>query len=130
MPIGSGTYHIPTGDECEKCHRGRSEHILGFEQVELGLPGASGITLADLVSQGRLSVPPATTALAIGDDGTGAAAPALGWLHANCGITCHNGNTNAIAFPSGLRFRLDPTQLDGRSSAGFDPLRTGVGVAV
>jgi hypothetical protein len=129
IPLGGGTYHIPTDDECEKCHRGRNEHILGFEEVELGLPGATGITLADLVSRGLLSVPRATS-LTIGDDGTGAAAPALGWLHANCGITCHNGNSNAIAYPSGLRFRLDATQLDGRSSAGFDPLRTGVGVAV
>jgi len=129
IPLGGGTYHIPTDDECEKCHRGRTEHILGFEEVELGLPGATGITLADLVNRGLLSAPRATS-LTIGDDGTGAAAPALGWLHANCGITCHNGNSNAIAYPSGLRFRLDATQLDGRSSAGFDPLRTGVGVAV
>jgi hypothetical protein len=130
IPLGVGTYHIPTQDECEKCHRGRTEHILGFEQVELGLPGASGITLADLVSRGLLTSPPSATTLAIGDDGTGAAAPALGWLHANCGITCHNGNSNATAYPSGLRFRLDPTQLDGRSSKDFDALRTGVGVAV
>jgi hypothetical protein len=130
IPFGGGTYHIPTQDECEKCHRGRTEHILGFEQVELGLPGATGMTLADLAAQGRLSAPPAATTLAIGDDGTGAAAPALGWLHANCGITCHNANSNAVAFPSGLRFRLDPTQLDGRSSAGFDTLKTAVGVAV
>jgi hypothetical protein len=129
IPLGSGTYHIPTDDECEKCHRGRTEHILGFEEVELGLPGASGITLADLVARGLLSVP-RQTALTIGDDGTGAASPALGWLHANCGITCHNGNSNAVAYGSGLRFRLDATQLDGRSSAGFDALRTGVGVAV
>jgi hypothetical protein len=129
IPFGGGTYHIPTQDECEKCHRGRTEHILGFEEAELGLPGATGITLADLVARGRISTPRKTT-LAIGDDGTGAAAPALGWLHANCGITCHNGNTNAIAFPSGLRFRLDATQLDGRSSKDFDSLRTAVGVAV
>jgi hypothetical protein len=129
VPLGSGTYHIPTDDECEKCHRGRTEHILGFEEVELGLPGATGITLADLVNRGLLTMP-RQTSLSIGDDGTGAAAPALGWLHANCGITCHNGNSNAIAYPSGLRFRLDATQLDGRSSVGFDPLRTGVGVAV
>jgi hypothetical protein len=129
VPFGSGTYHIPTQDECEKCHRGRNEHILGFEAVELGLPGATGMTLSDLVAQGRLTVPPPTT-LSIGDDGTGAAAPALGWLHANCGITCHNGNSNALAFPSGLRFRLDPTQLDGRPSSDFDARRTGIGVAV
>jgi len=35
IPFAGGIYHIPTQDECEKCHRGRTEHILGFEQVEL-----------------------------------------------------------------------------------------------
>jgi hypothetical protein len=127
IPLGAGTYHIPTQDECEKCHRGRNEHILGFEAVELGLPGATGMTLADLVAQGRLSAPMPTT-MSIGDDGTGAAAPALGWLHANCGITCHNANSNAIAYASGLRFRLDPTQLDGRPSTDFDARKTGIGI--
>jgi hypothetical protein len=130
IPLGSGTYHIPTNDECEKCHRGRTEHILGFEQVELGLPGATGLTLAQLVAEGRLAPAPAATNLTLGDDGTGAAAPALGWLHANCGITCHNGNSNAIAYGAGMRLRLDPTELDGRSSAGFASLRTTLGVRV
>lgn len=130
IPFGGGIYHIPTGDECDKCHRGRTENILGFESVELGLPGASGITLADLVARGLLSPAPAATRLQIGDDGTGTAAAAMGWLHANCGITCHNGNSSAMAHQSGLRLRLDPAQLDGRSSAGFDPLRTSVGIAV
>src|SRR3954452_3905065 len=87
------------------------------------------MTLSDLVAQGRLTVPPPTT-LSIGDDGTGAAAPALGWLHANCGITCHNGNSNAIAYGAGMRLRLDPTELDGRSTADLAPLRTTLGVRV
>jgi hypothetical protein len=130
IPFGNGTYHIPTQDECEKCHRGRTEHILGFEQVELGLPGASGVTLERLVADGRLSPPPASTNLVIGDDGTGAAAPALGWLHANCGITCHNSNSNSIGYAAGMILRLDPSQLDGRPVSGMDPLRTTVGVMV
>jgi hypothetical protein len=130
IPLGSGTYHIPTQDECEKCHRGRTEHILGFEQVELGLPGASGVTLERLATDGRLSAPPASTALLIGDDGTGAAAPALGWLHANCGITCHNSNSNSIGNAAGMVLRLDPTELDGRPVSGSGPLRTTVGVTV
>ena len=63
IPFGSGTYHIPTQDECEKCHRGRTEHILGFEEVELGLPGATGITLPKLVTpRACLTTPPATAA--------------------------------------------------------------------
>jgi len=28
IPLGQGTYHIPTQDECEKCHRGRTDRLL------------------------------------------------------------------------------------------------------
>jgi hypothetical protein len=132
IPFGGdgGTYHIPTKDECEKCHRGRTEFLLGFDQVGLGLAGATGLNLEALVAAGRLTVPPASTTLTIGDDGTGLAAPALGWLHSNCGTTCHNSNSNATAFAAGMRVRLDANQLDGRSVLDFDALRTTVGVVV
>jgi hypothetical protein len=130
IPFGNGVYHIPKQDECEKCHRGRNEHILGFEQVELGLPGATGLTLPRLAAEGRLSTPPSAEPLAIGDDGTGAAAPALGWLHANCGITCHNSNSNSTGYGAGMDLRMDSRRLDGQSVAGFDSLRTTVGVTV
>jgi Planctomycete cytochrome C len=130
VPLGAGTYHIPTKDECEKCHRGRTENILGFDEVLLGLPGAEGLTLERLVATGRLAAPPAATTLAIGDDGTGLAAQSLGWLHANCGITCHNGNSTAVAYQAGMRLRLDPAELDGRPAIGFDPVRTTLGITV
>ena len=122
-----GTYHIPTPDECDQCHRGRTDRILGFEQVDLGLSGASGLTLADLSSEGLLAPAPARVSLTIGDDGTGEAASALAWLHINCGTTCHSANSNAMGYGSGLRLRLDPTQLDGRSSSAFDSIVTTVG---
>ena len=128
IPFDGGTYHIPTSDECQKCHRGRTDHILGFDQVLLGIAGATGLTLGQLIAEGRLSNPPAQTPLVIGDDGTGLAAPALAWLHVNCGTTCHNRNSNATAWSTGMFLRLDPTQLDGRSVKGFDSLTTTIGV--
>jgi hypothetical protein len=130
MPLGTdgGTYHIPTPDECDQCHRGRTDHLLGFEQVSLGLAGATGLTLPELVSEGLISPPPARTSLTVGDDGTGVAAAPLAWLHINCGASCHNGNSNSTAFGSGLHLRLDPTLLDGRSSAGFDSRTTTLGL--
>jgi hypothetical protein len=128
IPFGSGTYHIPTSDECQKCHRGRTDHILGFDQVLLGLSGATGLTLDTLVAEERLTNPPAKTPLVIGDDGTTLAAPALAWLHVNCGTTCHNRNSNSTAWSTGMFLRLDPTQLDGRSVKGFDTLTTTIGV--
>jgi hypothetical protein len=68
--------------------------------------------------------------LTIGDDGTGAAAPALAWLHVNCGVTCHNGNSIATAYGIGMRLRLDAALLDGRpvTISDFDSLKTTFGV--
>jgi hypothetical protein len=130
IPWGDGgTYHIPTPDECQQCHRGRNDRILGFEQVLLGLAGATGLTLDQLAVEGRLTVPPPSKPLVIGDDGTGLAAPALAWMHVNCGTTCHNSNSSSTAWATGLFLRLDPTQLDGRSVKTFDALTTTIGVA-
>jgi hypothetical protein len=130
IPLGTdgGTYHIPTPDECDQCHRGRDDRLLGFEQVSLGLAGATGLTLAQLVAEQLITPPPASTSLTVGDDGTGVAAAPLKWLHVNCGVSCHNGNSDSTAYGSGMRLRLDPTMLDGRSSAGFDARTTTLGL--
>ncbi len=130
MPWGTdgGIYHIPTPDECDQCHRGRTDHILGFEQVSLGLGGASGLTLPELVAEQLITPAPGLTHLTVGDDGTGLAAAPLQWLHINCGTTCHNDNANSTAYGSSMRLRLDPTQLDGRSSAEFASRTTTLGV--
>ena len=47
--------------------------------------------------------------LTIGDDGTGKDAPALVWIHENCGITCHNANEGSSGYGAGMLLR-------GRSS--------------
>jgi hypothetical protein len=132
IPRGAdgGTYHVPTPDECDQCHRGRSDRVLGFEQVALGLPGASGVTLAQLVAEDLIAPAPARTQLVVGDDGTGYAPAPLAWLHINCGTTCHNANANSTGYGAGMRLRLDPTLLDGRNSAGFDSRTTTIGVKV
>lgn len=129
IPWGTdgGVYHIPTPDECDQCHNGRNDHLLGFEQVSLGLSAASGLTLADLVAEHLITPPPTRTSLTVGDDGTGVAAEPLEWLHINCGVSCHNDNSNSTAYGSSMRLRLDPTLLDGRSSAGFDSRTTTLG---
>jgi hypothetical protein len=92
------------------------------------MQGATGLTLPQLVAEGLITPAPAMTHLTVGDDGTGAAAAPLAWLHVNCGVSCHNGNSNSTAFGSGQRLRLDPRLLDGRSSAHFDSLTTTVNV--
>ena len=121
---GGAKYHVPSPTECDQCHKGRTDRILGFEAALLGLPGATGLNLAALAAEGRITPAPSATTLAIGDDGTGADAPALAWLHVNCGVSCHNGNSNATGYGTGLRLRLDATQLDGRPASGWDSLTT------
>jgi hypothetical protein len=124
-----GTWVIPTPDDCDSCHRGRSDRILGFEQVSLGLDGATGLTLLQLVVQGLVSPAPTQVNLRIGDDGTGLDAPALSWLHINCGVTCHNSNENSDGYGAKMFLRLDPTLLDGSPvNSSWDPLRTTIDV--
>jgi len=125
-----GSWLIPSPGDCDSCHHGRSDRILGFEAVNLGLPGASGMPLSRLVADDLLDPPPPLGALSIGDDGTGLDAPALAWLHVNCGVTCHNANEGATAYGAGMRLRLDPRWLDGSTpDSSWDPLRTTLGVA-
>jgi hypothetical protein len=132
VPVGNdgGTWNIPSNDDCGECHRGRQDRILGFEQVSLGLPGAQGLTLAELAAEGLVTPAPASVSLTIGDDGTGLDGLALGWIHVNCGVTCHNSNPAAAGYGAGMLLRLDPTQLDGTapSAATWDVFKTTINV--
>lgn len=126
--LGGYPYHIPTARECDECHGGRQDKVLGFEAVSLGLPGAKGVTLQDLVDDELIEPAPKVTRYEIGDDGSGMAPEVLGFLHINCGASCHNDNTDSEAFSSGLRLELDPADLDGRAATELDVLKTTVGI--
>jgi hypothetical protein len=132
VPVGNdgGTWNIPTNDDCDECHRGRQDRILGFEQVSLGLPGAQGLTLAQLAAQGLVTPPPTSVSLAFGDDGTGLDPLALGWIHVNCGVTCHNSNPTAAGYGAGMLLRLHAADLDGSppDPATWDILKTTLNV--
>ena len=88
IPLGTdgGTYHIPTPDECDQCHRGRTDHLLGFEQVSLGLAGATGLTLPELVAEQLISPPPARTSLTSAT--TGPASRPLRWRGCTSTAAC------------------------------------------
>jgi hypothetical protein len=117
-----GTYEIPPSTACPLCHNGHEDKLLGIEAFGLGLSTASGVTLATLKSEGRLTNPPATDTTALPEDTSGKAASALGWLHVNCGVTCHSTSANAtgrftglkmrVAFPSGASTRPVTTDTD------------------
>lgn len=130
VPVsGKPDYEIPTRQQCNECHSGRSEPILGIEAVSLGLPAAQGVTLATLAAEDRFSVAPPVTSITIPKDPSTTAAPALGWLHANCG-SCHNSNPNAAAAFTQLFLLLRPSQLVREAGAptvmDLDPWKTAV----
>lgn len=101
LPSG---YEIPTKKDCDKCHHGGSDKVLGVEAVALSLPTAQGETLARLAADGLLSDPPAVTTATLPEDATGKAGAALGYLHANCGMPCHS--TRGIGDETMLIMRL------------------------
>lgn len=123
VKIAGKDYHIPSGRECEQCHGGRKDRVLGFDAIGLGLEGAEGVTLKNLVDEQLIAPAPIRTQLSIGDDGTDHAAEVLGYIHMNCGVCCHNSNQNADAYPSGLFMKLDANELDGRPVDNFEPIR-------
>jgi hypothetical protein len=122
IDVNGEPYHLPTDGECQDCHKGQPDKVLGFSAVNLGLEGATGITLKELWEAGLLTEKPPLLELSIGEDRTGLdddglplAAKALGILHTNCGQTCHNQTPRAKANLSKQNLRLDSTVLDGRA---------------
>ncbi|MFO0551328.1 MAG: hypothetical protein U0271_23260 [Polyangiaceae bacterium] len=85
-----GGYEIPGTPNCDKCHNGGSDHLLGVEAIALALPTAQGVTLSVLADEGSLTAPPTPTTISLPEDATGKAAAALGYMHANCGMACHS----------------------------------------
>lgn len=111
-----GTYEIPNTTSCSAdCHGGRKDFLLGFDAVSLGLPNATGLTLAALVEKKMLTNDPPITKLvyptATAAQGGDKAGPALMWLHINCGSACHNRNPNASAAFSNLFMQIKATDL-------------------
>jgi hypothetical protein len=115
---GAATFEIPSVQKCDACHNGRTDKVLGFEAVSLGAAKAAGVTLTVLKNEGLLvtddggvSSIPAT--LTIPEDATGNARESIGWLHANCGTTCHNANPKAGCYFNTMRLRVKVDELAG-----------------
>jgi hypothetical protein len=104
---GTG-YEIPDQYACTTCHEGRLDYVLGFEAIGLSSPAASGLTMAKLVQLGLVTDAP-TAPIVIPGNATEQAA--LGWLHANCGTSCHSGSDNAYARSTDLWMRLTTKTL-------------------
>jgi hypothetical protein len=130
--VNGTTYEIPATAQCADCHGGRTDVVLGIDLLGLGLPGAEGVTLASLAAKGAFTAAPAPSTVAIPEDATGSAAAALGWLHVNCGTSCHNDNGKAAAtrlYMKLLAGELYPADGGAAAVKALDAYRTAVNVA-
>ncbi len=130
---GPHGYAIPSHAACTECHNGSvNDRPLGFEAFGLGMPGATGETLAALQTEGRLTVSPPSTTVNAPDDGKGSK-DALPYLHMNCGVSCHNPNPHAFCAISHLDMRLSATAAFADAGADAvkdtDTYKTAVGIA-
>jgi hypothetical protein len=107
MNVNDAGYEIPSQAKCSQCHNGRRDDVLGFEAVSLSSPDAGGLPMSTLIARGLLTEPP-DAALTVPGDPTQAAA--LGYLHANCGVPCHNAG-GGVANTTGFHMRLDVDTL-------------------
>lgn len=98
---------VPTREQCNECHKGRRDFVLGWDALMLG-PGATGVTRDDLVKLGLVAD---ASGLALTIPGSEVEKAALGYMHANCGISCHNDNLDAAGRDSGLHLRLERAEL-------------------
>lgn len=110
-----GTGHtIPSREQCKECHAGRGDFILGWDALMLGT-GASGVQRDDLIALGLVSWQDqdagAPNPLSLEVPGNATEQAALGYLHANCGVSCHNDSSRALALETGLVLRLDHDAL-------------------
>jgi hypothetical protein len=121
------THWLPGPNDCEECHKGRRDRVLGFEQIAMGLPDATGETLAQLVDDGLVKGIKGMAEYHIGPDDSSADAKALGWMHMNCGVTCHNENDNRTGQSVDMSLRLNAEDLDGRPTDSFPAVTTTVG---
>jgi len=125
LNVNDAGYEIPSQAKCTQCHGGRLDDVLGFEAVSLSSPDAGGLPMSTLIARSLITDPPEAP-LTVPGDPTQAAA--LGYLHANCGVPCHN-TGGGIANITGFHMRLLAGELlsDG-GVQGTDTYQTGWGV--
>jgi hypothetical protein len=109
--VNGSTYEVPETWRCPKCHDGRKDVVLGLDLIGTGIRAAKGVTLTSLAAQGLLTKRPRTLDLVIPEDVTMNAAAALGWMHMNCGVSCHNAKPGSLGGYSGMHLKLLASQL-------------------
>lgn len=101
----STTHDVPNVDQCAQCHGGVGDVLIGVSAFQLSKENGGGF-LSKLITDGKLSNPPAAELQVPGDD---IVEDALGYLHGNCG-NCHN-NESFLAATHVLRLKLLAAQV-------------------
>ena len=120
LTVAGDTYRVPSVIECNDCHKGKRDTLLGFEAISLAQPAATGVTLAVLAQENRLAPPPARTTIALD--------PGLGVLHVNCGVSCHNSTPAANGRDSTLRLRVGFDEAATKPMASWELFSSAVDV--
>lgn len=121
------THDVPAEPLCRQCHGshakggGRPSRGLGVSAVQLA--DAAELSLADLVADGKLSDPPASTSFTV-PGASDQVRDALGYLHANCG-NCHNTTSDRVV-QIDMNLWLDFEVTDVQQTGAY---ATAVGVA-
>jgi hypothetical protein len=100
--MGSG-HTVPSHEQCAECHRGRRDMVLGWDAFLLGA-GAEGVTRTELVRAGLVR---GAQRIALEVPGDEVERAALGYLHVNCGVSCHNQQQYERGEVSPLLLRLE-----------------------
>ncbi|MBA3503766.1 MAG: hypothetical protein H0T65_25620, partial [Deltaproteobacteria bacterium] len=104
----NGTMHdIPSRQNCRDCHEELRAKVLGFGAISLD-GSSTKLDLEDLITQGKLSAPPAGGApgARFAIPGGATVVNAIGYMHANCGH-CHNPTANNFNHtPTDMRLRV------------------------
>jgi hypothetical protein len=115
-------YEVPSQAQCDYCHAGQKDGVLGFSAISLSDPNATGMTLDVLTREHLITDPPATPIVVPGSMLDQAA---LGFLHINCGMACHNKDYGGAGY-TGSWMRLEVADLGSVQST--DAWITGVNV--
>lgn len=107
------THDIPSQFDCQVCHNGESDVLLGVSAILLSSQSGPG-QLTQWAQEGLLSTPP-TGEFPV--PGTGTVKAALGYLHANCGY-CHN-DLSYLAKTRFIRYRLRVAELTPEATATY-----------
>jgi hypothetical protein len=130
--VNGTSYEIPSHGQCQQCHGGRPDKLLGFDVINLGASTAVGMSLGSLIDANVFTTNPPRS-VEIPEDRTGHARASLGWLHSNCGVACHNSNPAALAYGTGLFLKTSGAQIIAgggtTKTSDLDPYVTAVGVA-